>query len=624
MLLVHGIRTFGDWTERLARLLHEQEPDVEVQHFRYGYFSAIAFLVPFVRGVIVRRLRRHLADHAEDWRDVRVDIVAHSFGTYVTAWALRSLAPARRPSIHTVLLCGSVLRPSFPWNDLVGRGKAVRRVVNDCGEADWWPVISEIFVLGTGIAGRSGFTGIVGADVGIVNRYFAKVDHGGFFKQEFMLANWIPVLTSDAGEFGEEVIPPRRFWLIAELEHYAEAWKLALWLLIVTGPLWYWQNLAAENARAAAGRHMAEASSLLYRDPHLAVVRALQGLAIYDRWSAEPGALDTANAVFEQAWSTVQARQAAVEKANEAMQHLTGFFREVSVPLTDLRPMQVSSDGRYLLLPVIGRSPEPRGGLAAFDIYLWDNVELRMTWLSPPAEFPHASNFEVNYYDLDEAAQRVVLTRRFYVTFYDLDGEEIETYNASAKPRGGCYITKDSIIFAASLAGSQTIVLSDSSSALWFVSLASRCAPEPVVEMLTEEPVADFIASPGGDLGIIVHSDGTASLWLIRKASLLPIEHEVTAAAFRPGVGNELMTLGRDGKVILWQVSGKKLTQLHSIALPGEKFIYAKFIENGASLVALTADGKPGFWDAQTGTLSWTTNSRTRHSTAGQPTGTEP
>ena len=36
--------------------------------------------------------------------------------------------------IHTIILAGSVLKPGFPWRDLLG--VSVERVINDCGIHD--------------------------------------------------------------------------------------------------------------------------------------------------------------------------------------------------------------------------------------------------------------------------------------------------------------------------------------------------------------------------------------------------------------------------------------------------------------------------------------------------------
>src|SRR5581483_1021301 len=133
VITLHGIRTYGQWQERLGHLLKEREPDVEVYHYHYGYFSVLAFLAPPARWLEVRRFRRWLLHLlAEHPRARRIDLVAHSFGTHLLGWALRGLPPWQRCRFHTVILAGSVLTAHFPWDEMLRSGR-VGRVVNECG-----------------------------------------------------------------------------------------------------------------------------------------------------------------------------------------------------------------------------------------------------------------------------------------------------------------------------------------------------------------------------------------------------------------------------------------------------------------------------------------------------------
>jgi pimeloyl-ACP methyl ester carboxylesterase len=116
VVTVHGIRTFGNWQERLESLLVRN--DVEANstniNYKFGYFSVIAFLVPLFRWLVVRRFRRFLVLIVESNTWDRIDLVGHSFGTHVIAWALYGIPAAKRPKIHTLIFAGSVLKSSFP------------------------------------------------------------------------------------------------------------------------------------------------------------------------------------------------------------------------------------------------------------------------------------------------------------------------------------------------------------------------------------------------------------------------------------------------------------------------------------------------------------------------------
>src|SRR5207253_3811384 len=90
VVTVHGIRTYGSWQERLERLVtsSQNENQVEFVNYKYGYFSAISFLVPFARWLVVRKFRNELIRLCTAKQYSRVDLVGHSFGTHVLAWAI--------------------------------------------------------------------------------------------------------------------------------------------------------------------------------------------------------------------------------------------------------------------------------------------------------------------------------------------------------------------------------------------------------------------------------------------------------------------------------------------------------------------------------------------------------
>jgi hypothetical protein len=58
VVTVHGIRTFGQWQERLEELLHIDTDDIKVLHYKFGRFSVIAFLIPFLRWLATRQFRK--------------------------------------------------------------------------------------------------------------------------------------------------------------------------------------------------------------------------------------------------------------------------------------------------------------------------------------------------------------------------------------------------------------------------------------------------------------------------------------------------------------------------------------------------------------------------------------
>jgi len=194
IITVHGIRTYGDWQERLEtltkNLAHEH---VDFRHYKYGYFSIFAFVFPLTRWLVTSKFRQELKRQiASDWE--RIDLVGHSFGTHIISWAVKGLSN-NDTKIDTILLAGSVLKSNFPWQELLDT--KVKRVVNDCGTKDAILLLSQFGVLLTGMAGRVGFTGMTG--VQLRNRFF-PFTHSEYFDNEnsFMEKHWIPLLFEDA------------------------------------------------------------------------------------------------------------------------------------------------------------------------------------------------------------------------------------------------------------------------------------------------------------------------------------------------------------------------------------------------------------------------------------------
>jgi pimeloyl-ACP methyl ester carboxylesterase len=203
IITVHGIRTFGAWQERLEYLLKAKaDPratELSVTHYKFGYFSVIAFIIPFFRWIVTRRFRKTLERLSAKGQGSRIDLVGHSFGTHLIGWALRGLPESSVCKINTVILSGSVLRMDFPWSSLLD--KRVERVVNDCGDRDAILLLSQFGVLFTGMAGRVGFTG------DMTERFrnrFSRFGHSGYFQDQagapsdaYMRDRWVDLLLGD-------------------------------------------------------------------------------------------------------------------------------------------------------------------------------------------------------------------------------------------------------------------------------------------------------------------------------------------------------------------------------------------------------------------------------------------
>jgi hypothetical protein len=212
VVTIHGIRTFGEWQDRLAAALAEESrirglnPPISLS-YRFGYFSALALAVPLLRRAEVSRFRGWLERILLDYPEHSVRIVAHSFGTFVTAHTLLKLQPDLLKRVDTLVFAGSILQPGFQWQKLVGADR-VKLVLNDCGTRDSILVLAQMFILGGGIGGRVGFAGIYdGSGRGVLNRYF-RYSHSDYFldrgPSSHMTLNWVPVLLGDRPQSNDD------------------------------------------------------------------------------------------------------------------------------------------------------------------------------------------------------------------------------------------------------------------------------------------------------------------------------------------------------------------------------------------------------------------------------------
>ncbi len=267
IVTVHGIRTFGGWQESLEDIIKSESNTDNIQfvNYKFGYFSIAAFLLPPLRWLVVRRFRHDLLALCKHKRS-RVDLVGHSFGTHIIAWALMGLKENDGLHIHTLILSGSVLRSNFPWRSLLGQ--RIRRVINDCGSKDKILFLSQFWVLFTGMAGRSGF---IGATSDVFRNRYSEFGHSGYFVDNnqnpdltYMRDNWVPLLTAD--------LPIKMFdkrgklnpldGLLITLGNNAEPLKIAIYLApFIIVALWMYEQ--KNQALSAALRLKAQSQHLL-------------------------------------------------------------------------------------------------------------------------------------------------------------------------------------------------------------------------------------------------------------------------------------------------------------------------------------------------------------------------
>lgn len=160
LIALHGIRTHGPWQEQLQWLIdREFHRTVPFRNWKYGRILFRALIPALQRRVVdrfcddVRLATGELHGVLSGGPAPAPDVVAHSFGTWVVAQALR-----RDPNLRLghVVLVGSIVPPDWSWADILDRNQ-VTAVLNYCGDRDPWVRLAERFVPDSGPSGTQGF-----------------------------------------------------------------------------------------------------------------------------------------------------------------------------------------------------------------------------------------------------------------------------------------------------------------------------------------------------------------------------------------------------------------------------------------------------------------------------------
>jgi hypothetical protein len=192
LFALHGIRTHAPWQRSVSEVAGTTGWRTRLDRWYFGHFSCLRFLLPWQRETKVRWFRKTYDEETHD-REVNLrdgeypSIIVHSFGAYILGNALLKYDWLR---FDKVILCGSILPPDFPWDQLIERGQ-VQAVRNECGARDFWTWIVTWFVRGTGPSGRTGF--ICRHDRFEQEAFY--YDHSEYFEKGHMRAKWLPFLS---------------------------------------------------------------------------------------------------------------------------------------------------------------------------------------------------------------------------------------------------------------------------------------------------------------------------------------------------------------------------------------------------------------------------------------------
>lgn len=228
VILLHGIRTQGEWAQRAASVI-ESDGTMVARPIRYGFFDVLRFILPIqsIRDKPINRVTRLVRDELSK-KPKQVSVIAHSFGSYLISKIIE-----REPDIRLarLIVCGSIVREDFEWQKYghrIGSATADWQLICDCGMRDIWPVLAHTISWGYGASGRFGF-----GHPRVKDRYF-NCGHSDFFAVEFIKSYWMPYLSTG------EIVPgeaerPTTPWLISVTNVIQLKWILIFVLAACLG-----------------------------------------------------------------------------------------------------------------------------------------------------------------------------------------------------------------------------------------------------------------------------------------------------------------------------------------------------------------------------------------------------
>src|SRR5262249_3021576 len=145
VVLLHGIRDFAGWHNNVRAVLERHGFAVELTN--YERLDLLRFLVPIshFRKQVVDRIQGQIEQIYTRHPGSRVSFIAHSFGTYALAHVMLRKSDFRS---HRIVLCGSVLPYTFPFENLTSRFHSP--ILNEIGTKDIWPAVAQSVTIGYG------------------------------------------------------------------------------------------------------------------------------------------------------------------------------------------------------------------------------------------------------------------------------------------------------------------------------------------------------------------------------------------------------------------------------------------------------------------------------------------
>jgi len=179
IVIIHGIHTSKEraasWMPALGRHLKGDDTACAVNVYTYGWRSGTAMRFPIVgwfsRRARVKRFQRHIAKLRLLYPGAKIQVVAHSYGTWISHYAMAKGKLEMRTWYDDIVYMGSIVH-----QDEYGKSVPVGRAINLYSPDDK-------VVDGAPGFGESGTVGFVPAGNGrIENKHMSGYRHGHYLE----------------------------------------------------------------------------------------------------------------------------------------------------------------------------------------------------------------------------------------------------------------------------------------------------------------------------------------------------------------------------------------------------------------------------------------------------------
>lgn len=194
--LTHGIRTYGGWLGDASSFFYGQH-GCETGSYSFKFLKLTKFLLSkHRRKTLAIELLEDILIFQKEHSINKLILGAHSFGTILLKEALDiAQRLGVKLDVECLILNGCIIDSNYKWHRFTKKNNnhsiSITRVLNICGQNDYWPIFAARFVYDTGTAGTFFFN----TNTSLVNNVRIKnCGHSGMLSDEHYENLWMPFI----------------------------------------------------------------------------------------------------------------------------------------------------------------------------------------------------------------------------------------------------------------------------------------------------------------------------------------------------------------------------------------------------------------------------------------------